>query len=221
MNTSSFLSCIWPDQTHWRLLPRMASSDQKAIPQELSSASSSSSSSSFDIWKNRIIIPTLIAGIGGGGVGLISKHRKVHGVAKMFATYAANSGIVTGCYCGAREFVRVSRTGKPDDLLNSVVGGFGSGAILGRLQGGPVAAARYSVIFAVVGTTVDYATLKLKPVLRNFYNSVVGDGNTSQQWLKLPEWSPIQVLDEEAMAAKRAREEQIYASVHNLKKEET
>lgn len=36
---------------------------------------------------------------------------------------------------GAREFVRVSRTGKPDDLLNSVIGGFGSGAILGRLQG--------------------------------------------------------------------------------------
>lgn len=36
---------------------------------------------------------------------------------------------------GAREFVRVSRDGKPDDLLNSAIGGFGSGAILGRLQG--------------------------------------------------------------------------------------
>ena len=36
---------------------------------------------------------------------------------------------------GAREFVRVSRTGKPDDLFNSLIGGFGSGAILGRLQG--------------------------------------------------------------------------------------
>ncbi|XP_027114461.1 uncharacterized protein [Coffea arabica] len=193
----------------------------EVIASPSSSSSSSSSSSALDVWKNRIIIPTLVAGIGGGGVGLISKHRKVHGVAKMSATYAANFAIVTGCYCGAREFVRVSRTGKPDDLFNSLIGGFGSGAILGRLQGGPVAAARYSVIFAVVGTTVDYAALKTKPLLRNFYNSLVGDSDKSQQWLKLPEWSPIQVLDEEALAAKRAREEQIYRSVRNLKKEET
>lgn len=92
---------------------------------------------------------------------------------------------------------------------------------LNLFSGGPIAAARYSVVFAVVGTTVDYATLKLKSVLRNFYNSVVGDEDKNQQWLKLPEWSPIQVLDEEALAAKRAREEQIYRSVHNLKKEET
>lgn len=39
------------------------------------------------------------------------------------------------CSAGAREFVRVSRTGKPDDLWNSAIGGFGSGAVLGRLQG--------------------------------------------------------------------------------------
>lgn len=36
---------------------------------------------------------------------------------------------------GAREFVRVSRKAEPDDLLNSAIAGFGSGAILGRLQG--------------------------------------------------------------------------------------
>lgn len=39
------------------------------------------------------------------------------------------------CMTGAREFVRASRTSKPDDLLNSAIGGFGSGALLGRLQG--------------------------------------------------------------------------------------
>ncbi|KAL0418011.1 UNVERIFIED_CONTAM: hypothetical protein Sradi_1214600 [Sesamum radiatum] len=114
----------------------------------------------------------------------------------------------------AREFVRVSRTGKPDDLLNSVIGGFGSGAILGRLQGGQLGAVRYSVVFAVVGTAVDYATLKLKPAVSKFTEK-------KDDWLKLPEWSPIKVLDDEAVAAKRAREQQIYRNVHNLNKEES
>ncbi|KAL0460464.1 UNVERIFIED_CONTAM: hypothetical protein Slati_0673600 [Sesamum latifolium] len=141
-----------------------------------SPSSSSSNSSSSDLWKERIIIPTLLA--------------------------------------GAREFVRVSRTGKPDDLLNSVIGGFGSGAILGCLQGGQLGAVRYSVIFAVVGTAVDYATLKLKPAVSKFTEK-------KDEWLKLPEWSPIKVLDDEAVAAKRAREQQIYRNVHNLNKEES
>ncbi|KAG9143532.1 hypothetical protein Leryth_015958 [Lithospermum erythrorhizon] len=168
--------------------------------------------SSTQIFKDRIFIPTILAGVVGSGVGLVSKHRKVHGLANISATYATNFAIVVGCYCGAREFVRVSRTGKPDDLLNSAIGGFGSGAILGRLQGGQVAAARYSVMFAVVGTTVDYATLKLKPILRNYYESL------ARKEMKLPEWSPIKVLDEEALAAKRAKEQQIYDNIHNLNK---
>ncbi|PHT44628.1 hypothetical protein CQW23_13786 [Capsicum baccatum] len=189
----------------------MASSMNKTSSQEQVSSSSSSLN-----WKERILFPTLLAGVTGGGAGLISKHRKVHGLANMCGTYATNFAIVTACYCGAREFVRVSRTGKPDDLLNSAIGGFGSGAILGRLQGGQLGAVRYSVMFAVVGTTVDYATIRLKPALRSYYDSVV---NKKDDWLKLPEWSPIQVLDEEALAAKRAREEELYRSVHNLKKE--
>ncbi|KAF3685023.1 putative pentatricopeptide repeat-containing protein, mitochondrial-like [Capsicum annuum] len=220
----------------------MASSMNKTSSQEQVSSSSSSLN-----WKERILFPTLLAGVTGGGAGLISKHRKVHGLANICGTYATNFAIVTACYCGAREFVRVSRTGKPDDLLNSAIGGFGSGAILGRLQvvsrpaytiiplgtyclppaqvsdnsanyglGGQLGAMRYSVMFAVVGTTVDYATIRLKPALRSYYDSVV---NKKDDWLKLPEWSPIQVLDEEALAAKRAREEELYRSVHNLKKE--
>ncbi|CAN4113744.1 unnamed protein product [Withania somnifera] len=167
-------------------------------------------------WKERLIIPTVLAGVAGGGAGLVSKHRKVYGLANICATYATNFAIVTACYCGSREFVRVSRTGKPDDLLNSAIGGLGSGAMLGRLQGGQLGAVRYSVIFAVVGTTADYATIRVKPALRSYYDSLV---NKKDDWLKLPEWSPIQVLDEEALAAKRAREEELYRSVHNLKKE--
>ena len=66
-------------------------------------------------------------------------------------------------------------------------------------------AVRYSVMFAIAGTAVDYATLKLRPVLKSYLDSILGGE------LKLPEWSPIQILDEEALAAKRAREEQLRA----------
>ncbi|XWS31248.1 hypothetical protein CRYUN_Cryun23aG0061200 [Craigia yunnanensis] len=99
------------------------------------SPSSSSSSSFSEDWRHRILIPTILAGVAGGGIGLVSKHRKVHGLANISATYATNFAIVTGCYCGAREFVRATRKTGPDDLLNSAIAGFGTGAILGRLQG--------------------------------------------------------------------------------------
>lgn len=182
-----------------------------------------SPSSFSENWKERILIPTLLAGITGGGVGLVSKHRKVHGLANISTTYATNFSIVTGCYCGAREFVRVVRKSEPDDLVNSAVAGFGSGALLGRLQGGQFGAFRYSVIFAVVGTTVDFATIKLRPALSNFKESIFKEKEKKPGWLKLPEWSPIQVLDEEALAAKEAREKELYArsALGKLSKEES
>ncbi|KAK6145118.1 hypothetical protein DH2020_021938 [Rehmannia glutinosa] len=192
----------------------MGSDDKNPDQINSVSPSSSSNSSLSDPWKERILIPTVLAGVAGGAVGLVSKHRKVLGLSQISATYASNFAIVAGCYCGAREFVRVSRTGKPDDLLNSVIGGFGSGAILGRLQAGQIGAVRYSVMFAVVGTAVDYATLKIKPAITKFTAE-------KDSWLKLPEWSPIQILDDEAVAAKRAREQQIFRNVHNLNKEES
>ncbi|PIA25761.1 hypothetical protein AQUCO_10800033v1 [Aquilegia coerulea] len=164
-------------------------------------------------WKERIFAPTLIAGVVGGGVGLLSKHRPTLGAANVSATYAANFSIVTASYCGAREFVRATRASGPDDLLNSAIGGFASGALLGRLQGGQVGAIKYSVIFAIVGTSIDFATLQLSSHLDKYRESMVGGNVKSEQktgWLRLPEWSPIQVLDEEALAAKRAREEQLY-----------
>ncbi|WVZ16075.1 hypothetical protein V8G54_009057 [Vigna mungo] len=99
-----------------------------------SSSSSSSSPSSHD-WKTRIVIPTLLAGVAGAGIGLISKHRKTLGLANVCSSYAANFAIVTGCYCGAREFVAATRKTGPDDIWNSGLAGFGTGALLGRLQG--------------------------------------------------------------------------------------
>lgn len=68
----------------------MASDDPKAIEAEPPSSS----------WKERIVFPTLLAGIVGGGAGLVSKHRKVVGLPTSCATYAANFVIVTACYCG-------------------------------------------------------------------------------------------------------------------------
>lgn len=76
------------------------------------------------------------------------------------------------------------------------------------MLGGQLGAIRYSLIFTVAGTAVDYATLKLKPAFRSYKESIFGE---SSSWMKLPEWSPIQVLDEEALAAKQAREQQLYA----------
>lgn len=55
---------------------------------------------------------------------------------------------------------------------------------------------------------MDFATLKLRPIWRRFSKSASGDKR--DDWLKLPEWSPIQVLDEEALAAKQAREKKLY-----------
>ncbi|GAV70729.1 Tim17 domain-containing protein [Cephalotus follicularis] len=194
----------------------MASSDKKPREGETPQSQTASSSPFTEDWKAHILIPTVVAGIVGGGIGLVSKYRKVHGIANISQTYATNLAIVAGCYCGAREFVRITRKSEPDDLLNSAIAGFGTGALLGRLQGGQRGAVRYSVIFAFVGTTVDYATLRLKPVFRSFREKI-------DHGLKFPEWSPIQILDEEALAAKRAREQQLYAQrgLGKLNKEES
>lgn len=74
-------------------------------------------------------------------------------------------------------------------------------------------------MFAVAGTAVDFAALKVKPFLKSLRDS----SQNNDSWLKVPEWSPIQVLDEEALAAKRAREQQLFAhrNPHNLNKEES
>lgn len=60
-------------------------------------------------------------------------------------------------------------------------------------------------MFAIAGTAVDFTTLKLQPIVKSYYDSLLSSD------LKLPEWLPIQILDEEALAAKRAREEELRA----------
>lgn len=69
-------------------------------------------------------------------------------------------------------------------------------------------AVRYSFMFAAAGTALDFAAPKIQSYLQSLQND--------DSWLKLPEWSPIQVLDEEALAAKRERERQMLARRNNL-----
>ncbi|OIW18879.1 hypothetical protein TanjilG_25322 [Lupinus angustifolius] len=185
------------------------------------------SPSSSYAFKNRIFIPTLLAGVAGAGTGLISKHRKSLGLANVSANYAANFAVVVGCYCGAREFVTATRKTGPDDLVNSAIAGFGTGAVLGRLQGGQIGAVRYSIMFAVAGTMADYSIFKLKHVLSDRAKTIHQNDENSQKSGKrftLPEWFPINVLDEEALAAKRAQEEEFLAHrerIRSLREEES
>jgi len=82
------------------------------------------------------------------------------------------------------------------------------------ILGGQFGAIRYSVIFAVVGTTADFTILKLKDGWRDYSKTVYQDIENlkkNENWLRLPEWFPIKVLDEEELAAKRAQEEQFLA----------
>lgn len=88
------------------------------------------------------------------------------------------------------------------------------------ISGGVPGAIRYSIGIALVGTGVDFAAIKLRPVFKNMYESVAGD-DKKDSWFRWPEWLPIQVLDEEAQAAKRAREENLRARIRDLTKEES
>lgn len=80
--------------------------------------------------------------------------------------------------------------------------------------GGPQGALRYSLVFAAMGTACDYALLRAKPMLESFRN---------KDSIKLPEWSPIQILDEEALAKKKAQEQKIFPErvLGRLNKEES
>ncbi|KAF8088522.1 hypothetical protein N665_0538s0022 [Sinapis alba] len=158
------------------------------------------------LWE-RLLIPTLLAGVTGGGVGLLSKRRKAF--PNIPAMYATNSAIVAASYCGTRELVKVTRKSQDDDLMNSAIGGLFSGALLGRLQGGPRGAFRYSIAFATFGTAFDYATLRSKPFLERVRN---------MDSITLPVWFPIQILDEEALAKKKAEEQKLFP---RLNKEES
>lgn len=73
--------------------------------------------------------------------------------------------------------------------------------------GGHFGAVKYAVTFAAAGTALDYAALKLVPE----WQALKEHFSEKKDWFTLPEWSPIQVLDEEALAKKKAQEEKLFA----------
>ncbi len=88
--------------------------------------------------------------------------------------------------------------------------------------GGHFGAVKYAVTFAAAGTALDYAALKLSPQINGKWHALKEHFSGDKDWFTLPEWSPIQVLDEEALAKKRAREEKLFAqrALSKLSKEE-
>ena len=65
----------------------------------------------------------------------------------------------------------------------------------------------------MAGPVFDLVNRQLYPLVNDISEST---------W-KLPEWSPIQVLDEEALAAKHARERKVYSQkiIGDLNKEKS
>ncbi|CAN1287553.1 hypothetical protein LINPERPRIM_LOCUS19646 [Linum perenne] len=78
----------------------MASGDSKPASPAEGRSSAPPAPSFSENWKERILLPTILAGASGGGFGLVSKHRNGQGLSTVCAAYAANFAIVTGCYCG-------------------------------------------------------------------------------------------------------------------------
>lgn len=71
-----------------------------------------------------------------------------------------------------------------------------------------------------MGTTADYTILKLKDVWRDYSKTIyenIENAKKNENLLRLPEWFPIKILDEEALAAKRAQEEQFLAQRERIR----
>uniref|UniRef100_A0A7N0UWK2 Uncharacterized protein n=1 Tax=Kalanchoe fedtschenkoi TaxID=63787 RepID=A0A7N0UWK2_KALFE len=135
----------------------MNSDDSKTL--NPSSPATTSSSSSTAYWVDRVVIPTVATGIGGGLIcrGLVP--------AGKFAATAAS-------YFGAREFLTFVRGSEVEDLSNSFMAGLGTGAWLCRLKGfgfgghhsprtgGRLGAALFATCFAIFTTTADFTAMK-------------------------------------------------------------
>lgn len=180
-------------------------------------------------WQERIYIPTLTAGVLGGGAGLLGGYSRGHGMARLSSAYAINLAIVTSCFCGAQELVRELRAAEPGDPINSVLGGIASGGFLGRIQGGRPRAFQYAFMFALVGTGMQYGAHKFQEYRSQQYlesssTDTLGEAEkpSEKKWWAWPEWAPIQKLDEEA-AAKRAQERDLHIqrTIDKLKKGES
>lgn len=168
-------------------------------------------------WAARITTRTLCAAtvgaVAGLGIGICKRQNPFRWLTSM----GANCALATCCFCGFQELTRELRAADPDDWANCFLGGLASGALLGRLHGGPSRALPTALLFASVGTGIHIGALQLSEYrLQRFLASLPHDGSGAgplqsaikpKAWLdfELPEWFPIKKLNEEA-AKKRALE---------------
>ncbi|KAH7281685.1 hypothetical protein KP509_36G058300 [Ceratopteris richardii] len=139
----------------------------------------------------RTIYGATIGALAGVGIGLYKRQNPF----TWFTSMGANCAIATCCFCGFQELTRELRAADPDDWANSFLGGLASGALLGRLHGtginfGALLLKEYRLrhlLAAQVSNEGDKATVSAskQSLLSALYN------------FELPEWSPIQKLDEE------------------------
>ncbi|KAL3683460.1 hypothetical protein R1sor_001482 [Riccia sorocarpa] len=171
-----------------------------------------------DGWAYRIGHKTLYGAGIGAAAGLGMGAFKGSSYLRLMGSASANFALVTASFCGAQEVVREIRAAEPDDPLNCIPGGLISGAALGRFHGGPTRALPCALLFAVVGTGLQYGENLLheyrlrrlieirNPELVPEKEMVIEPKVESEKW-KFPEWFPIQVLDEEAAAKRKAQKE--------------
>ncbi|CAM6087184.1 unnamed protein product [Calypogeia fissa] len=184
-------------------------------------------------WASRIGYRTLYGAAAGTGSGLLVGIYKGSNIPKWMGSMGTNCALITLCFCGSQELVRELRASDPDDLENCVLGGLASGGLLGRIQGGPSRALPCALLFAAVGTGVQFGANQLKEYrLRQFLERTSTELRPKaevketkpvvekESW-KFPEWFPIQVLDEKAAAKRKTeQEEQFRERVDKLHKGE-
>eukprot|EP00250_Pteridium_aquilinum_P012551 c20795_g1_i1 orf=454-1149(-) len=168
-------------------------------------------------WTARIATRTLYAAtvgaLAGVGFGIYKRQNPFN----WLTSVGANCAIATCCFCGFQELTRELRAADPDDWANCLLGGLGSGALLGRLHGGPARVLPTALLFASVGTGIHFGGLMLSEYrMRHLLGSLPSEDKlgagppaeremTLKAWFdfELPEWSPIKKLDKEE-AKKRA-----------------
>ncbi|MCO5560127.1 hypothetical protein L7F22_013734 [Adiantum nelumboides] len=148
-----------------------------------------------------------IGALAGLGVGIFKKQNPFVWSTSMGGNWA----VATCFFCGFQELSREIRAADPDDWADCFLGGLASGALLGRIHGGPARALPMAVLFASVGTGINYGAHLLKEYrLQGLLASLPSEDepvsapaidreSKQSAWLDfdLPEWFPIKKLDEE------------------------
>eukprot|EP00271_Cylindrocystis_brebissonii_P013062 TRINITY_DN32619_c0_g1_i1.p1 TRINITY_DN32619_c0_g1~~TRINITY_DN32619_c0_g1_i1.p1 ORF type:complete len:295 (+),score=38.61 TRINITY_DN32619_c0_g1_i1:158-1042(+) len=115
-------------------------------------------------WESRLLYGIAVGGALGGLAGAALATATRRPVGAYAGAIAVNSTIAATTLFGLQEVVRELRYASRDDLLNSLLAGLGSGALLGALHGGGSRSTvvRAAVAFAGLGVCVHFSSIKLR-----------------------------------------------------------